>query len=126
MALLLAVPFGVGGLCCCLTDGMGQEVMAEIRADPPPASCCTKSEPAPATTGGECPDEEECACPSVSDATLASRTSDVTVAVGLLGFDSPAGSHERIEPSAPIVAVAPLAHSPPKIPLYLAHSVFRS
>ena len=123
LALLLAVPLGAGGLCCCLTDGIGQEVTAEMRAASAP-SCCTKSEPAPAASG--CPEEAECECPAVSDAELTPRTSVPAVAVVVHALAPPAASPEPVVAAGPAGRVAPSAHSPPGVPLYLAHSVFRS
>lgn len=67
LALVVALPLGPGGICCCL---FGEAQAAE--AGPAPASCCQAEAPVPEPEG--CPstsEDPECACPEREVAELA-------------------------------------------------------
>ena len=66
LALVVALPLGPGGICCCL---FGEAQAAETA--PAPASCCQEA-PVPEREG--CPsssEDPECACPEREVAELA-------------------------------------------------------
>ncbi len=129
LALLMAVPLGAGGICCCLTDGMAAEFLAEVKVPPAPKSpCCSVPEPVAAPlTPGACEQEgEDCECPALDDATLSARSSVGAIAAAHALAAIPAPEAEPVPVTAPDAPPAPPAPPPPKVPVYLAHSVFRS
>ncbi|MGH2569688.1 MAG: hypothetical protein ACRDGR_00590, partial [bacterium] len=68
LALLIAVPFGAGGLCCCLFAGSRPVAAA-------PACCGDDTTPIERSS---CPqsDEDDCGCPAREAALLAKPAPD--------------------------------------------------
>jgi len=67
LALVVALPLGPGGICCCL---FGEAEAAPVEAAP--SSCCQAEAPVPESAG--CPSSEEdpeCACPEREAAEIA-------------------------------------------------------
>jgi hypothetical protein len=111
----VAVPFGVGGLCCCLFDAPVREVAA---AHAP--SCCSEPAPSDQPAGGE-REDGDCSCPSreaalsaspvPSDAPLSPASGPLVTAV------APAAESAVRGPAAnPRLRRVP--HPPPKLPLH--------
>jgi hypothetical protein len=114
LALVIAVPFGAGGLCCCL--------FAESRpVAAAPASCC--ADDAAPVERSSCPQggEEDCGCPTREAALLAKpapdagAVPDVSVALLPAMTGTPAAGIHDTHSGA---VVPPDLHRPPKIPLY--------
>jgi hypothetical protein len=90
IALLIAIPFGAGGLCCCLFAAPRPEIAAD------PVSPCCAGETVPVERPS-CPerDGEDCKCPAREAGLLAKPASDA----GAL-------------PEAPVAAVPALVRAP--------------
>jgi len=119
VALMVALPLGVGGFCCCLLGHGEDEAPVVVQES---HSCCS-GEAAPAAPA----DEKSCECPARGLAVFA--------------MGSPESPVPDVAPSALLVApgtlssfalafaveatVAPVPDPPPKRPLYRTLSVLR-
>ena len=121
VALVVALPLGVGGLCCCLAghdDGAAVVAVEETHA------CCSGGEAAPAAPAE---DQGECDCPGLDQAVfakgvaapdaLASVTSELPVAP-----PAPSAASRLL---AAVTVVAPMPSPPPRLPLDRTPSVLR-
>lgn len=118
MALMIAVPLGPGGLCCCLLGAAQATACDEAPAEP--RGCCSESAPA------QTPDAD-CDCP----------IRDVVILVGAdvaLALEAPPAATPFVPAPAPglvrIPAAAPSAAAPalppPRaVPLFRTLSVIR-
>ncbi len=125
ISLLVAVPLGAGGLCCCL---LGQTDAAAAATPAEPTHPCCPSDPAPPDRGQSSPidtDESDCDCP-VREAALTAGSSGGTLLPG------PAPDSDGIALQIEYAVVystgerAPRPHipdPPPKRPLYRTLSV---
>jgi hypothetical protein len=116
LALLVAVPFGAGGLCCCLFA----ESSPELAAAPAPSCCAGETAPVERPSCPE-PGGEECECPARDVALLAKPAPDAgvlpDVPIALLPALSgtPAG---EIHDTHAGPAVRRNLHPPPKARIY--------
>ena len=127
VALMIAVPLGPGGLCCCLIGAT--DVMAAEAVAPAPTSCCSQPAvpavpPAPEPPVADL-DAAECDCPVRDAGFLPERVQSLSAV-------PPAPAVETVSVVAPAALgpiEAPLPPSPvppPKIALHLALSVLIS
>jgi hypothetical protein len=115
-ALLVAVPLGIGGLCCCLIGASPAGL--ELAAIAPPSSCCDAARaPAPPA---DCPeDDEDCSCPSREAGLLAKSapTETVNQEAPASALPQPLVSVAEFQARTPLPArVTP--YPPPKVPLH--------
>ncbi|MGQ0723544.1 MAG: hypothetical protein ACT4PE_18495 [Candidatus Eiseniibacteriota bacterium] len=116
-ALLVAVPLGVGGLCCCL---LGAPDAHRHAAAPTALAPCCADENTPAAPRPGPADDEDCSCPSRDAGVLAASvpaegaapTAPACVAVTVVPtvesiLAGPAGLSVRTTP-----------YPPPKVPAY--------
>jgi len=124
LALVVALPLGAGGLCCCLF-AIGT---ADVARDSGAPACCSNAS-APATSQAPCPAAEgaDCECPS-RDAALV----EVPASGKLLS--APGSMLAMIAPPADAASLAGdvsrshgsrIPHPPPKQPLYRTFSSIR-
>ncbi len=77
VSLLVAVPLGAGGLCCCLI-GQADDAQETVVAEATHSCCPSESTPsAPPDSGQSCPSEEsgeDCGCPERDTALVAVGT----------------------------------------------------
>jgi hypothetical protein len=115
VALLVAVPLGAGGLCCCL---LGSPAAAHDAAVPSTPSCCA-GESTPIATPASAEHEDDCSCPA-RDAGVLAKSAPVESAAPV----APAAVVPAAAPSvAVVIAFAGLAvhatpYPPPKVPLF--------
>jgi hypothetical protein len=72
VALLVAVPLGAGGLCCCVL-GAPHDAPERVAAEPAHA-CCPPETPAADSDEGDTEDPHRCDCPVRETGLLASGT----------------------------------------------------
>jgi hypothetical protein len=123
VSVVVALPLGVGGFCCCLI-GHGDEVTAPAAAVAAEShSCCTDSE-APAAPES---DDQRCECPARELGVLAQTTpmpalqEHASVSGELLPPPAAAPVLLTVDP-APVL---PVAHPPPLPPLERTPSLLR-
>lgn len=125
LTFLIAVPFGPGGLCCCVVGkSCDEEALAQ-----PVASCCATEAASTETASEETPscpkrDEEDCSCPmreaflGAQPASENAALSTAPAAVAPAMTRPVSAEHLELTTGAPLRRVA---HPPPKTPLYRTH-----
>jgi hypothetical protein len=119
VCLLVALPLGVGGFCCCLM-GHGPGAAPVVAAES--HSCCSADESAASPPAGE---EAGCDCPARDLAVVAKAAAgspDAAPMTGELVFAAPPVSMSAAPARA---AVSPLRHPPPLQSLDRTFSVLR-
>jgi len=132
VSVMVALPLGAGGLCCCLLGDSPapMSAVASVPAPPPAHSCCSgPAEPAaaapddaaaPDTAGGH-----KCGCPERETALLAAVAGQEPVAAGT-AFPTALLAPVAL-PAAPVTETAAAFPArpdpPPKRPLFRTLSV---
>ena len=131
LAVLIAVPFGPGGLCCCvISSGCADAETSGAESRQEMSSCCAADwDATSAAEGRGCPASREaspraaagCECPSRDEVVGAAAPSDLRGPLtslsdlGALPEAQPAVSVAEPAPSVALVGVLP---PPPKLPLH--------
>lgn len=127
-ALLIAVPLGQGGLCCCLF-GMPETVLETAAAEPEHGCCASAAAPVE-SADSSCPADQhdgECGCP-VRDVSLLAAGSGAPLLLAqastLEASVVPTEAGVRVlATSVDLASHHP--HPPPKQPLYRTLSTLR-
>jgi hypothetical protein len=116
MALLIAVPLGVGGLCCCLLGASGAQDSAAATT---PSCCAGESGP---VAPPACPEhEDDCSCPSRDAALLAKSAPTEGAAPAAPATLAPAAVHTPVDvPALKVAGLSgpPTPYPPPKVAVY--------
>jgi hypothetical protein len=130
MALLIALPLGPGGICCCLFEEAAAAVRVEQAEPAAPAPCCHAEAPSPeraaASDAGE--HEKDCGCPERDAAELGASPIGVPFVGPAPESPAPAAPAEAIRPvfaePAPAPEAPPPGPSPPAARRHAVLSVF--
>jgi hypothetical protein len=119
ISLLVAVPFGTGGLCCCLFG----EPVESVPVEPAHSCCGQESVPiAPSASGTE-DREENCTCPD-REAALVANISTLGMLPAAATVEIEFGTEALVIEGVPDEPVMPRKlHPPPKLPLHQAYCV---
>ena len=126
LAVLIAVPLGPGGICCCLLTGSGEKGLEAIAVEATGDSCCGREAPE-VPTSPACPTEDgrdDCDCRAHNAEEVTGVLASGPSLVLAWALDALAPVQKGVSWAAPGAAdVSESFHPPPTIPIYRALSV---